>query len=47
MHVDQKKDSKIVGVWLLYIAATVWTFCCTGYHLAAGLAENNVLHGHC
>jgi len=26
MHVDQKKDSKIVGVWLLYIAPTAWTF---------------------
>ena len=39
MHVDQKKDPKIVRVWLLYTAATVWIFC-TGCLLAAGLAEN-------
>ena len=53
MHVGEKKDPKIVGVWLLYTAATVWTFCYTDYTgclLAVGLAENqcqNTLHGHC
>ena len=42
MHVDQKKDPKIVGVLLLYTAATVWIFCYTGCLLAA-----KILSGTC